>query len=111
MAYGNIIDSSSNNIPTSFDSSAGSLLTSNAPSSGEIIILNYTSSVLAVFNGRVSSAPSSSLPGPQSFIPAAPSGGAGVGTLSIKVTQGDRVYIRSASGSAASSGKVYWSLI
>lgn len=111
MAYGNIIDASSNNVPTSFDETAGSLLTSGAPSSGEMIFLNYTSAVLAVFSGKVASAPSSSLPGKQAFIPAAPTGGAGVGVLSIKVTQGDRIYIRSASGSAATTAKIYWSLI
>lgn len=108
--YGNILNSSSNSIPTSFDETAGSKLLSAAPSSGELVVLNYTSDILALFVGAVASAPSSSLPGKQAFIPAAPSGGCGFTVLNIKVIKGDRVYLR-ATTSSVSSGKVYWYLV
>ena len=109
--YGNILNSSVNNIPTSYSSATGSLLVSTAPASGTLFVLNYTADVLAITVGSYHQTPTTALPGNETYIPAAPTGGSGVATFDIKVIKGDKIYLRTTGASATTSGKVYWSLI
>ena len=109
--YGTILDASSSNIPTTFSTAAGSKIISSAPSASFIGFINTTTDVLAVEIGsyKDTSVPSSDLPGKCGFIPSAPTGGYGSGTIDwFKVTQGDSVFIRATGGSAISSGKLYF---
>lgn len=106
MYAGSILDSSANNIPTSFDTTAGSKIIASCPSGG---MLGFISTVAAVIAFEVGSypgvaVPSSTLPGRSGFIPSS-----GTGTIDwFKVNQGDSVFIRSTTGSALSTGKVYF---
>lgn len=109
--YGNIIDSSVNNVPTAYSTDTGSQLVTNAQASGTLFVLNYTSHVLAITHGTLLQVPSSTPPCNETYVPAAPTGGAGVATFTLNITKGDKIYLRSADGSLASTGKVYWSLI
>lgn len=108
--YAVIVDASSTNIPTSFSTASGSKIISSAPSASFIGFINTTSDVLAIEIGSYKDTvvPSSSLPGKCGFIPSAPTGGYGSGTIDwFQVTQGDAVFIRATSGSTISSGKLY----
>lgn len=111
--YGNVVDSSSNNIPTAFAvNNVGSNILVNAPSSGTIVFISYLADTLAWVSGFFKNqAPSSTLPGKTGFIPAAPTGGSGFATMEVKVTKGDSVFIRATGGSPIASGKLFWHLI
>ena len=113
--YGAKIDSSSNNIPTTFDTTAGSLVIDGTPSSRQIEIINRTTEVLAIT--LVSKKEGVTVPSSvittnrrQLYVPPAPtSGTAGWVKDYLKINQGDKLYLRS-DGSAASSGNVYINL-
>lgn len=103
---------STNNIPTTFDTSAGSLIFT-APSAGLLEIINTTNSVLIVAQtSHPTTVPSNSDSKGQNYIPAAPtSGSAGWVKDGFIVTLGDKIYLRSDSGSAVTTGSVYFNLL
>ena len=108
--YGNVIDSATDNIPTTFTTAAGSRVISSSSSGGFLGIINYTSDTLAVVVGNYqdTAVPVSTLPGRCVFIPFAPSGSNGSAAMDyFKVSQGDSVFIRATGGSAITSGKVF----
>lgn len=106
--YSGKIVASSNNIPTTFGTGAGSLILT-APSAGNVEIINRTLSVLAVAITGDHNVPAST---PYvNYIPPAPEGGsAGWVHDRFKVKIGDRIFIRSDTGSTVTSGTVYCNL-
>lgn len=112
--YTATIDSSANNIPTTFGTGAGSKIISSCPSGGALTIINGTDSVLYVSWGSFPGVkvPSSTLPGTMVAVPPAPSGGSGVGYFDkVHVAKGDSVFIMTGAGSARSSGSVWATVI
>lgn len=110
MAYSHKVVASVNNIPTSYDETAGSLMFTGA-STSVLEIINTTNSVLAIAVVSAPQTPVSSITSNRSqfYIPAAPtSGSAGWVKDNFKITLNDRVYLRSDSGSAVTTGSVYF---
>lgn len=115
MYAATVIDSSSTNIPTSFDETAGSLAIPVTPAGNKLLIINLTTHTLAFSLDPYAPAPSSSLttnPN-QCFVPPGDSTSVAKPLLLIgfDISQGSVLYLRSADGSAASSGKVFISIL
>lgn len=113
--YASKIVASDNNIPTTYGTGAGSLLVSSLPSSRQIEIINTCESVLVVSVGPPSDdqVPNSVITTnrKQLYIPAAPTGSsAGWVKDFFSIRLGDRIYVRSDTGSAVTSGTVYINL-
>lgn len=104
-----IINAATNNIPTAYDTTAGSLIISSCPSSGQLSVQNTCTEIIifTVTNApNVTPADSTTTNPAQYACPAAPSGGGSSFTQDkLKVSRGDRIFIKSA-GSALTSGKV-----
>lgn len=110
MAYTSFtVDSSVNNIPTSFSTAAGSKVLSGAQitGQGELTIINETGTRLAVnvTGGDPTTAPTAV----DFYVPAAVSGSFTSKTVDMPATSGV-VYIKSM-GSTISSGLVYGEII
>lgn len=109
------IVASTNNIPIAYDTTAGSLFFT-APSAGKIEIFHSCNAVLAIaIAGRDAGVtpPNSTITTNrrQLYIPPAPTGGyAGWVKDGLPVNQGDKVYIRSDSGSPVTVGTCYLNL-
>lgn len=103
-----VVDSSSNNIPTTFDTSAGSLIVDGAPNASELSFINGTSGVVVgTINAKNQAVPSSTVATNRRCFMVAPSTSSMQNMLHLKVEPGDQIYIRSDTGSALSSGKFY----
>jgi hypothetical protein len=113
--YAAKIVASTNNIPTTYDATAGSLVMT-APSAGHLEVINTTTAVLAITiqsKNSPAAIPASSLATnpQQAYVPAAPSGSAaGWVKDGVIIQQGDKIYLRSDSGSSVSSGTVYFNV-
>lgn len=100
------IDSSVNNIPTSFSTAAGSLaLPAISGRQQTLVLINESSSRIAVnvSQNSATTAPTSVV---DAYIPAAPANGFSSVTLDLPVLSGT-VYLKSDTGSAITSGLVY----
>ncbi len=104
-----IINSASNNITTSFGSGAGSLLVNGAPSTGTVSFYNSCTGFVAItiIGTQTTEVPSSDpTVSNQYLLWPAPSGGAATLTADkFPINKGDKVYVRSVSGTL-SSGSV-----
>jgi len=106
-----IINAATNNIPTSYDTSAGSLILNGAPSTGQLDMYNSTLDFIGVtiIGTQTTSVPSSDITvnKNQYLLWPAPVGGASTATKDrFPINQGDKVYIKTLSGSAMALGKV-----
>ena len=109
-----IIDASSTNIPASFDNTAGSLVIDGSPSSGQLAVLSTATEFIAYTVGDFHQRPVSTITDNrnQGVIPRAPTDATSAYINDeFKITRGNKLYIRSLSGSAITSGLVYITLL
>lgn len=95
--YTIVVDAAVTNIPLNFSTGSGTKIISNAPTGGSLIVINTTTSKIYIVwqQHKVGVVPSSTLPGSQFPVAAAPTGGTSAvyGDL-LKITKGDDIFIR-----------------
>lgn len=116
MYAADIIDASSTNIPVAFDETAGSKVSGPVGAHKMLLVLNLTTHVLALSIIEKQIAPSSTLSvnRKQVWCPPGVSTSVAAGLLidqEFEIHDRSYLYLRSADGSLASSGKVYICLI
>lgn len=109
------ITASSDNIPTTFTSAAGSLVIDGAPSGGILYVMNLTTSVVVLTTAQYLEVPSATLSTNRNQLPIPPGSStslaSGIIIDAFKIRQGDKVYVRSDSGSTITAGTLYVSVI
>jgi len=100
------INAATNNIPTTYGTGAGSLILNGSPAAGQLTVINTTGSDISF---SVTSLPGatpvdSTTTNTNQYIVV---GGSTSSHDKFKIATGDRVFIKSLSGSVITSGKVH----